>query len=283
MKFDVVFTNPPYNKSMDIKILTEVYDYADEIIAIHPSTWLLDTKGSFSVYNTFRKKINRHIKSFLLFNGNAYFGITVNTPIVISHIDRNINSDIQVDYFGEVYIATDISDVTKFGKEWFTLVKPFMVNIQLYIAQNDSVWNKRVSGEDIDHSKYYCQLADIIGHVNLTSKNSQMVKDDFYTMTIKNSKDNIGVRKSTIQNTYCFDTEQERDNFLKYCETDFARFCIALLKNNTTFKAGENSLLPWLDFNEDWDDDKLFKKFDVSQDLQDYIREFIPDYYEIRK
>ena len=34
---------------------------------------------------------------------------------------------------------------------------------------------------------------------------------------------------------------------------------------------------------EEWDDDKLFKKFDVSQELQDYIREFLPDYYGIRK
>jgi hypothetical protein len=283
MKFDVVFSNPPYNKSIDIKIFTEVYDVADEIVVIHPSTWLLDTKGTFNTYVNFRNKINRHIKSFTLFNGNADFGITVNTPIVISHIDKNIDSDIQVDFFGEVYKSSDIADVTKFGKAWFTLVKPFMQTIQNHIEQNDSVWNKKVSSVNIDSSKFYCQLADIIGHVNLTSKTSQMVKDDFYTMTIKNSQSNLGIRKSTIQNTYSFSTEKERYNFLRYCETDFARFCIALLKNNTTFKAGENSLLPWLDFTEEWDDDKLFAKFDVSQELQDYIRDFLPDYYGIRK
>ena len=283
MKFDLVFSNPPYNKSVDIKIFTEVYDVTNEIVAIHPSTWLLDTKGTFNTYVNFRNKINRHIQSFTLFNGNADFGITVNTPIVISHIDKKIDADIQVDFFGEVYNATDISDVTKFGEKWFTLVKSFMTQVQSYISQNDSVWGKKVSASDVDPSKFYCQLADIIGHVNLTSKTSQMVKDDFYTMTIKNSKENLSLRKSTISNTYCFDTEIERTNFLNYCETDFARFCLSLTKNNTHIDTGEMKNIPWLDFTEEWDDDKLFKKFDVSQELQDYIRDFLPDYYSIRK
>lgn len=283
MKFDLVFSNPPYNKSVDIKIFTEVYDVTNEIVAIHPSTWLLDTKGTFNTYVNFRNKINRHIQSFTLFNGNADFGITVNTPIVISHIDKKIDADIQVDFFGEVYNATDISDVTKFGEKWFTLVKSFMTQVQSYISQNDSVWGKKVSASDVDQSKFYCQLADIIGHVNLTSKTSQMVKDDFYTMTIKNSKENLLLRKSTISNTYCFDTEIERTNFLNYCETDFARFCLSLTKNNTHIDTGEMKNIPWLDFTEEWDDDKLFKKFDVSQELQDYIRDFLPDYYGIRK
>ena len=34
---------------------------------------------------------------------------------------------------------------------------------------------------------------------------------------------------------------------------------------------------------EEWDDDKLFAKFDVSQELQDYIRDFLPDFHGIRK
>ena len=283
MKFDLVFSNPPYNKSIDIKILTEVYDVADEMIVIHPSTWLLDTKGSYSTYNNFRNKINRHIQSFSLFNGNADFGITVNTPIVISHINKNLDADINVDFFGEIYSAPDISDVTKFGKSWFLFVKKFMKEIVKECSNSGSIWSNRVDANNIDESKFYCQLADIIGNVNLTSKTSQMVKDDFYTMTIKNSKDNIGIRKNTIQNTYMFNTEKERDNFLKYCETDFARFCVALTKNNTHIDSGEMKNVPWLDFTEEWDDEKLFKKFNVSQELQDYIREFLPDYYGIRK
>ena len=284
MKFDVVFSNPPYNKSIDIKILSEVYDVADEIIAIHPSTWLLDTKGTYNTYVTFRNKINRHVKSFELFNGNSAFGgIVVNTPIVISHINKNVNSNIRIDYFNDVFETENISDVTKFGSSWISLIKPFMSKLKEQISVCGSVWENKVEATSTDDSKFYCQLADIIGNINITSKTFQMVKDDFYTLTIKNSQNNIGIRKTTIANTYCFNADTERTNFLRYCETDFVRFCLALTKNNTHVDTGEMKNIPWLDFTEEWNDDKLFAKFDVSQELQDYIRDFLPDYYGIRK
>ena len=44
MKFDLVFSNPPYNKNIDIKILNEIIDIADEFVVVHPSTWLIDLK-----------------------------------------------------------------------------------------------------------------------------------------------------------------------------------------------------------------------------------------------
>jgi tRNA1(Val) A37 N6-methylase TrmN6 len=68
MKFDLVFSNPPYNSNIDIKILNEIIDIADEFVVVHPSTWLLDTKEVYSTYVNFKNKINRHIKSFTLFN-----------------------------------------------------------------------------------------------------------------------------------------------------------------------------------------------------------------------
>ena len=282
MKFDLVFSNPPYTKSVDIKILTEVYDVADEIIIIHPSTWLLDTKGTYGVYKTFRNKIEGKSKSFEMFNGCNDFGIIVNSPIVISHIDKKYNGNINIDYFGESFTSTCLRDVTKFGQHWKTIVEPFYQKINKHIQQYTSVWDNKVDPNILDDNKKYCQLADIIGNINSTSKTSQMVKDDFYTLTIKNSKDNLGIRKNTIQNTYHFEDERQRASFLKYCETDFVRFCLALTKNNTHVDTGEMKNIPWLDFTESWDDEKLFKKFDVSQELQDYIREFLPDYYGIR-
>jgi site-specific DNA-methyltransferase (adenine-specific) len=116
-----------------------------------------------------------------------------------------------------------------------------------------------------------------------------MVLDDFYTMVMKNSDDNKGIRQPNLNKpgnptpTFEFNTEAERDNFINYLKTDFARFCLSLLKNNGHLSSGEMELIPWLDFTEEWDDDKLFKKFNVSQDLQDYIRDFLPDFHGIRK
>ena len=110
-----------------------------------------------------------------------------------------------------------------------------------------------------------------------------MVLDDFYTMVMKNSEDNKGIRKVTIPPTFEFDTLKEVDNFINYAKTDFARFCLSIYKNASQLSRGELAIVPWLDFTEEWDDEKLFKKFNVSQELQDYIRDFLPDFHGIRK
>jgi len=286
MKFDVVFSNPPYNRGIDIKILNEIIEYVDEFIVVHPSTWLLDNKGKTKFYSTFKDKINSKIKSFEMFNGNPIFNISLYVPIVITHYDSKYSGSADVQYFDNSFSEFDVNNITKFGDKWITLVKDFFEKISKYINENDgNIWSRNIKTYDDKH--FYCQLAVIRGHEVLDSVKI-MHQDDFYTMCMKNDE-NKGIRQPNLtrpgnpQPTFEFDAENERDNFLKYLKTDFARFCLCLLKTNNNLAVGEMELIPWLDFTEEWDDDKLFKKFDVSQDLQDYIREFLPDYYGIRK
>ena len=49
--FDLIMSNPPYNRNIDIKILNEVVDLADELVIVHPSTWAIDLKGKSKLYN----------------------------------------------------------------------------------------------------------------------------------------------------------------------------------------------------------------------------------------
>jgi 16S rRNA G966 N2-methylase RsmD len=72
MKFDVVFSNPPYNSNIDIKILNEIIDIADEFVVVHPSTWVLDVKGKTKLFTNFVTKINRKVESFEFFNGTQF-------------------------------------------------------------------------------------------------------------------------------------------------------------------------------------------------------------------
>ena len=134
-------------------------------------------------------------------------------------------------------------------------------------------------------SKYYCQLAGIIGHSSKT--NGIMCKDDFYTMVMKDSDRNKGIRNTKVRKdgflAWEFNTEPELENFISYLKTDFARFCLAIYKNAQNNHYGEMSLITWLDFNEEWDDAKLYKHFNIDQKTQDYITNFLPDYYGIRQ
>ena len=280
MKFDLVFSNPPYNGNVDLKILQALKSVVNEMIVVHPSTWAIDKKLTFKLYNDFKKDLR--LKSVELFNGNPIFKIGLSVPCMITHIDNNhINSNINVNFFGDEYKITSISDITKFGKEWMYIVKPFMNTIIEFVNINKSLWSERVDGNSTHTNKYYIQYADIMGTRDESSL-TNYVKDDFYTMVMLNEERNKGIRKSTMKNTFEFDSIVEQCNFLNYCKTDFVRFCLALTKNNTHIESGETKLIPWMDFTQEWNDEKLFKFFDIDQETQDYIRNFLPDYYSIR-
>ena len=114
------------------------------------------------------------------------------------------------------------------------------------------------------------------------------LKNDFYTFFSNNDKEvvtkNTSSEKAFNGGTYHhFDTKLERTHFTEYLRTDFARFCLALTKINKHLDSGELELVPYLDFKEEWDDAKLYKHFNIDQKTQDYITNFLPDYYGIRQ
>lgn len=290
MKFDLVFSNPPYNGNVDIKILNEIIDVADEFVVVHPSTWVIDIKGKSKLYQDFKKKLDRKVSSIELFNGNPVFNIGLFVPCMITHINNKQDIDCAVKFFNDSYYVENLSQVNKFGIEWNKLVKPFYKVIKSHIENFKSIWDYNV--KDLTPNYFNCQFAAIRGNVNLSAKSNsaEITQDDFYTLCMKDSEKNKGIRQPDLHRknnptpTFEFQTEFELNNFLEYCKTDFARFCLALYKDGQNLSGGgAMEMIPWLDFTEEWDDDKLFEKFNVSQELQDYIREFLPDFHGIRK
>jgi hypothetical protein len=299
MKFDLVFSNPPYNSNLDVKILNEIIDISNEFVVIHPSISVIDIKGKTSDFVNFKKKAN--FKSIELFMGNKLFDIQLENPCMISHIDNSYKGEITVIDLDkkQTYHVKDSNPITKYGKEWIDFVQAFYLQIK-YQCENNSLWSNRMMDYTRlqDDSKFFVQLtAMMMGY----SKGVDKPADKFYSLTMKNyssggdknwNNGNVGVRDYTPKTdktlepkkpSYEFDTEEQRINFLNYCQTDFARFCLSLIKNNAHLDSGELGLVPWLDFNKAWDDDKLFKKFNVSKELQGYISEFLPDFHGIRK
>lgn len=298
MKFDVVVGNPPYKKGIDLKFLDMFITQleAKYIVIVHPSTYLIDTKDN-DRYNKIKKLLASRLRSVDLFNGNPVFGVGLFVPCVIINYDRDYNGTCAVEYFDQKF-DSDVWNITKFGKEWFDIVKPFMDKIGKVCANDNDVWSRCLHKKHtIDSSKYYCQFAailgdsfyrgDIKGPSEKFDKNIPQVKENFYTLSIKDKEKNKGVRITMdkpggTMPTFEFDRERDRDNFIEYCNTFFTRFCLSLLKNGQHTENGEMSLIPWLDFTQPWDDAKLFKHFNIDQKTQDYIYKFLPDYYGIR-
>jgi len=292
IKFDLCLSNPPYNGGIDLKILQALMNdggeesVAKEYIIVHPSTWLLDQKNKNNLYINIKNMLSGKLKSVKFFNGNLVFGIGLFVPCVISHIViNNSYPNTKVNLFDEEFTVNDISDITKFGKSWVSIVKPFMNEIEKIIKKDGHVWLHRIK---VDNNRISCQLARVRGHVNISSnaRHDEMVSDDFYTMLPRNAEEIYGIRKALDQRggpSFEFNSTIERDNFINYLKSDFARFCFSLLKNKSDVDCGELTTIPWLDFTQSWDDEKLFKHFDINQETQDYIKNFLPDYYGIRK
>jgi hypothetical protein len=111
----------------------------------------------------------------------------------------------------------------------------------------------------------YIQLARNIGHINL--KKSEMIKDDFYTLCMKNPKENIGLRKKCESDH--LPTFKTLDISIDYLCSDFTRFCLSLYKNYSNLDRGELKIIPK-------------QPIRISEELREYIEEFLPNYHNIR-
>lgn len=285
--------NPPFNRGIDLHFLELSIKIAEKVVIVHPSTYLIDLKGN-NRYIKYKEMLFNKLVSVEIYNGNPLFGIGLSVPCVNIHYDINHNDDCFVDCYGDKF-KSDVYKINKFGSKWLTLVRPFKERMEKEVEKRDSLYNKMLPKDFIeDKKKFYVQLSAIIGHKGYqgdakgiakdTTIIYPMYNDDFYTLTMKNYKDNKGIRfninkPGNIVPTFEFDSEIEQNNFLKYCNTNFARFCLSILKNSNNLSIGEKKLITWLDFSQEWSDERLYKEFAISDDLKDYINYFIPKYY----
>ena len=278
-KYDFVFSNPPYTHNIDISIMIEVLELAKEFIIVHPATWILDKKFKNNEYMVFRDLIHGKLRKAIMFNGNPLFGIHIQVPLMFTHIDNTYNGVIECDYFGDKFTEEDIYKVSRFGSDR-ELVDSFLEPIREYIKTHKTL--DAYSGfapTVINDSVFYAQLTMFSGHTYADKED--MYKPDHCTFVTKDGIINYGLRKfkENLKDTYRFKTKTERDNFLEYLKTDFARFCLATKKVSLRNGGGEFDNVPWMDFTQSWDDEKLYSFFGVTTEMKEYIESIIPKYH----
>lgn len=65
------------------------------------------------------------------------------------------------------------------------------------------------------------------------------------------------------------------ENCISYLKTKFARFLILLMKNTQNAAKSVYQFVPLQDFNESWTDEKLYKKYNLTQEEIDFIESMI--------
>ena len=112
----------------------------------------------------------------------------------------------------------------------------------------------------------YIQIVCNRGHSNI--KDKSMHKNDFYTILMKDPKNNIGIRKKS--ESHHLPTFKSSEVTIDYLCSDFVRFCLSLYKSGCYIHRGELTIIPK-------------QHISISDELKEYIEQFLPDYYGIRK
>ena len=284
--------NYSWNKKADLIILDQLEKMFYENHLVNPAGWLLNQKIPISGETLARKlkrKLKNRVEKVRIFNGNVQFhGLQLNVPVeILKIVECNDSGIIDVDFFGTQYKAS-IYDISYHSDKHVPIVIPLRQKLEAHISSYGNVedkiikWNNDVN---INPNKYY---VCITGHINGSTPDTKeervarMFNDDFWIIIEKHKLEACKTVPDRIPEDYLrfkFDTEIERDNFIKYLTTNFARFCLSILKVSKHICRGELKLIPWLDFNQEWTDERLFDLFELDIDSRNYINSFFPDNY----
>lgn len=72
-----------------------------------------------------------------------------------------------------------------------------------------------------------------------------------------------------------FDSEEKADNLIKYMKSRFFRFLVSQFMYSHHITKDAYTFVPIQDFNEPWTDEKLYKKYGLTQDEIDFIESMI--------
>ncbi len=222
--------------------------------------WDRDNKGDCNVISIRGKNITSKMKRPLLEQGSDTF-IRFNEAIPILRKIRVLN---------ENTFDSLVSPQTPFG-----IVSSFK-------NYTDNNFNEAVELYTVHGLKYIDK--------NVVSKNAQWIKEHkVYISKSYGERGNYPYRflakpfmgniNSCCTQTYLMigpiNNQMECNNVIKYIHTKFFRFCIMQKKNTQDAMRGVYSFVPLQDFTEEWTDEKLYKKYGLTEEEVGFIESMI--------
>ena len=93
------------------------------------------------------------------------------------------------------------------------------------------------------------------------------------------SKPFLGERNSCCTETYLlvgpFDKKETAKNVISYIETRFFRFLVLLIKNTQNGMKKVYSFVPGQDFEQEWNDQKLYEKYNLTESEIYFIEKMV--------
>ena len=285
MKFDVSTINPPYKNGLHIDIFNKAFDMLKDggtIICIHPATPFINRKPTSENGKVIRIKeiVSDYRSELKLVDGNTIFdNAGFFTPLSITTVTKEKEAGVNV-----IYSHYSPSDEVK---KYESLDDVFIHGNDIVLSIRDKIFSKMdKSIEDFNircgkRGNFYLKTTSILGNIPKSGK----VNPDFYCVIYRNDENDFDKLitehiDDKNHNQIVFNDLDLAKNGFGYLKTKFVRFCVSLTKLNQNLHRGELAAVPYLDFTQKWDDEKLKAYFELTDEEWEFIDEYIGDWYE---
>lgn len=176
-------------------------------------------------------------------------------------------------------------------------------------AKNEAALDKKVSG--VDPFKFPTNFKDFkkkpfensvkmyvnpslgkIGYVDKDKIINNIEWIDKYKILLAQASEGKGIYPNNIigkpilaePNSCCtftylvvntFESQLEAENLAKYIKTRFFRFLVSLKKNTQHLSKDRFSFVPDLDMSQEWTDEKLYQRYDITEEEQQFIESIV--------
>ena len=312
MRFDVIIGNPPYQLSdgggMGTSAIPLYHKFVDQakklkpryLTMIIPSRWFSGGKG----LDEFRESMltDRHIRKMTdFFNSEDCFpGIDLSGGVCyfLWNRDNQGNCEITSIRNGNVSVLerplleSDCDSFVRFNEAIPILHK---IKNRHFISFEKQVSVRRpfgcitVSKKKTDITLYAYPKNGYISRDNVHQQKGWIDKYKVYIAKAYGERGDfpylvlgkpfIGEPKTCCTETYLligpYTSKKEAENVVSYIKTKFFRFLVLFKKNTQNAARGVYSFVPLQDFSESWTDEKLYKKYGLTEDEIAFIESMI--------
>ena len=252
MKFDLIVGNPPYKRSLHLKILEHLLPFSRATVWISPVRWLQDPLAKYKK-NSDLLKYNETILTKLR---------EVEVVSAKEAIDMFDNARFTMDlaiYHIEECNTSSFDQRHLYNNEWLIeRVVDRVVNGDI-----DSIADHYLDKDVLNMDRPFVRFSVIHGH-NHGNDWYVFMSPDRRVAFDKNAKPVGGLN---------FNTQEEAENFFNYMQTDFIKFLGITIKRDVHVPL---SFIPYMsDYTRSWTDKDLFKLFDITEEEQKIIHDTV--------
>lgn len=254
IQFDLIVGNPPYDRSLHLKILEHLLHYAKEIVWISPVRWLQDPLAKYKKSSDllkYKDTILTKLKEVEVVSAKDAIDMFDNArftmDLAIYHIEESNTS------------SFDTRPLYK--NQWFVeRVVDRVVNGEVH-----SIADHYLDKDTLDMDRTFVRFSDIPGHKHGNDWHVFMSPDHRVAFD-KNAKKVGGLN---------FNTQEEAENFFNYMQTDFIKFLGITIKRDVHVPL---SFIPYMStYTRPWTDEDLFKLFHITEEEQKIIHDTVKE------